>query len=149
MLRGHRIRYLFFQSKQHYQTLDITKNASVADVRKAYLKKAKEFHPDRNPSSEAAVFSHPLRNSSKTLGKRIKCSLIPTFGKPTIWVSPIPACLTPRWSIPSSPTWHPTISTTTTSGTASRDHNRATSETSTPTYTGKLKRCRKRTLGRP
>ena len=37
-----------------FQTLGISSSASIAEVKKAYRLKAKEFHPDVNNSPDAA-----------------------------------------------------------------------------------------------
>ena len=34
--------------KEYYRILDIPRNASMEEIRKAYQKKARKFHPDRN-----------------------------------------------------------------------------------------------------
>jgi DnaJ-class molecular chaperone len=38
----------------YYQTLGVGKSASEADIRKAYKKLAREYHPDRKPDDKAA-----------------------------------------------------------------------------------------------
>src|SRR3954471_22166226 len=38
----------------HYQTLGVPKNAPQADIKKAYRKLARQYHPDRNPGNESA-----------------------------------------------------------------------------------------------
>jgi molecular chaperone DnaJ len=42
------------QSEDYYEILDVAKDADAATIKKAYRKKALEFHPDRNPNNKQA-----------------------------------------------------------------------------------------------
>src|SRR5574342_115013 len=42
------------QTKDYYGTLGVKKSASAEDIRKAFKKLARKYHPDLNPGNKAA-----------------------------------------------------------------------------------------------
>ena len=50
--------------EDYYDILGISKGASAAEIKKAYRKKAIEFHPDKNPGDKNAEANFKKSSSS-------------------------------------------------------------------------------------
>lgn len=55
-------------AKDYYKILGTDRNASQSDLKKAYFKKAKEYHPDVNKSAGAKEKFAEINEAYETLG---------------------------------------------------------------------------------
>jgi len=69
---GFRPSNTLFQAKDYYKTLGVSRGASKADIKKAYFKKAKEYHPDMNQSEGAKEKFAEFNEAYETLGDEQK-----------------------------------------------------------------------------
>ena len=54
----------------YYKTLGVTKSASQSDIKKAYRKLARKYHPDVNPNdSEAERMFKQINEANEVLGQ--------------------------------------------------------------------------------
>lgn len=60
------------KQRDHYDVLGVNKNASAADIKRAYYKLAKQFHPDSNPDPSAKEKFTEINNSYQILGDEEK-----------------------------------------------------------------------------
>lgn len=58
--------------KDFYSTLNVSKNSSQDEIKKAYFKLAKQFHPDVNKSPEAKEKFATINEAYETLGDESK-----------------------------------------------------------------------------
>jgi DnaJ-class molecular chaperone len=51
----------------HYVTLSLASDASLADIKKAFRQKASLYHPDKNPSTDAAALFRAVQEAYEVL----------------------------------------------------------------------------------
>jgi len=66
--------------KDYYDVLGVAREASAQDLKKAYRRLAMEFHPDRNPSTDAADRFKEITRAYEVLSDPEKRSLYDRFG---------------------------------------------------------------------
>jgi len=64
----------------YYQTLGIEKSASAQDIKRAYRKLAKEWHPDHNKSAEAETKFKEIREAYEVLADETKRKAYDQYG---------------------------------------------------------------------
>lgn len=67
-------------SKDYYKILGVSKDASKADIKKAFASKAKEFHPDKNTAANAKDKFSEINEAYQTLGDEKKRNVYDTYG---------------------------------------------------------------------
>jgi DnaJ-class molecular chaperone len=67
--------------RDYYEVLGVSRNASEADIKKAYRKLARQYHPDRNPGDkEAASKFKEVQDAYDVLGDTTKRGQYDQFG---------------------------------------------------------------------
>jgi molecular chaperone DnaJ len=67
--------------RDYYEVLGLKKDASEAEIKKAYRNLAKEFHPDKNPDNEAAKeLFQEIQQAYETLSDKDKRARYDQFG---------------------------------------------------------------------
>lgn len=69
---GFRPSNTLFQKKDYYKTLGVSRNADKAEIKKAYFKNAKQYHPDVNKSPDAKEKFAEMNEAYETLGDEQK-----------------------------------------------------------------------------
>jgi curved DNA-binding protein len=68
------------QFKDYYQVLGVARGASAADIKKAYRKQARKFHPDMNKASTATQSMADINEAHDVLGDPHKREAYDTLG---------------------------------------------------------------------
>lgn len=66
--------------KDPYETLGVKKSSSQSDIKKAYYKLAKKYHPDINKEAGAEKKFHDLQNAYEILSDESKRKQYDQFG---------------------------------------------------------------------
>jgi curved DNA-binding protein len=68
-------------AKSLYETLDVSENATISEIKKAYRKLAKQYHPDKNPGDKVAEEKFKEINAAyEVLGNEEKKAKYDQFG---------------------------------------------------------------------
>ncbi len=68
------------EKRDYYEVLGVTKTASETEIKKAYRKLAKEFHPDHNKSEDAEAKFKEVREAYEVLSNNEKRKAYDQFG---------------------------------------------------------------------
>lgn len=74
------IRRAFSKKEDYYKTLGITKGASQAEVKKAFAKMAREYHPDKNHAPDAKDKFAKITEAYSTLSDEKKRQIYDQYG---------------------------------------------------------------------
>ena len=69
-------------ARDYYGILGVDRNASDADIKKAFRRKARKYHPDVNDSAEAADKFNELKIAQEVLTDPQKRSIVDAGGDP-------------------------------------------------------------------
>lgn len=72
LVRLFRSSRILCSKKDYYEILGVPKNASDADIKKGYIKLAKQYHPDVNKASNARDKFSEINSAYETLGNKEK-----------------------------------------------------------------------------
>lgn len=70
----------FSKAKDYYQVLGLKKGATAADIKKAYVTLAREYHPDRNSAPNAKEKFTEISEAYQTLSDDKKRSVYDSYG---------------------------------------------------------------------
>ena len=89
--------------QDYYQTLGVARNASEADIKKAYRRLAMKHHPDRNPDKASEAKFKEVNEAYAILSDAQKRAAYDQFGHAGVDSSAAAGGTRPRWNGRCSP----------------------------------------------
>lgn len=68
-------------ARDHYEVLGVNRGASSSEIKRAYYRLAKKYHPDSNPDAAAKEMFTAINNSYQVLGDEQKRQQYDQFSK--------------------------------------------------------------------
>lgn len=81
LLHNELVRHGCFRSQDYYSVLGVAKNVTEKDLKTAYRKQARKFHPDVNPSPDAKEKFQQCTRAYEILSDPEKRRLYDQFGE--------------------------------------------------------------------
>jgi curved DNA-binding protein CbpA len=76
--------------QDHYAKLGVSPGASLDLIKAAYRKKATQYHPDKNPSHDAAARFREIQEAYETLSDADRRSAYDDYRKRSLIEDPLP-----------------------------------------------------------
>jgi curved DNA-binding protein CbpA len=76
--------------QDHYVRLGVSANATTALIKAAYRKKAAQYHPDRNPSLDAAARFREIQEAYEVLGDEKRRQDFDDYRRRSLIEDPVP-----------------------------------------------------------
>ena len=78
------------EKRDYYEVLGLKKDATDADIKRAYRKLAAQYHPDKNPSPDAAVRFREVQEAYEVLADPERRKIFDDYRQRSLIEDPVP-----------------------------------------------------------